>query len=1516
MKFNLLSALLVILLGTVVRAAPAPDPNGLLQLRYEADLPATIIEDNGDHFTFEVRNEHPTDPGSTPATAEWVRYVAIPPQSDVNYQIDEIEWLVLWQDGRIEGPFSREESSSAGPLPSGFSRAGGQPIDEFRSIGLAQCKFPMVQQFSEFRASSNPATVVVRRFRLTVRISGGRMAEPPSPGDLESRDPYMLHMARELVINPDMVARFSRDLAPPADIEDVLKWDHLLASAQGEGPVALFKIGVPGLYQITPRELSRLDLDPTLYNVSRMRVFLGNRELPILREPLIDGPFVGDIAITFYVPEPEHRRTPFQPVWLLQLPRGTEAEFGEPRNMTQEPIHSSRPDRFLDLATAKTEIFFPKEFEVRYPFTERTGRWAMASISQNNHERFPFEVEGLNPEKPAQITVSYGGMFPTDSHDAQLYVNDAPIGPVETFRGVGPVEKTYELPAGLLNEGVNQMTVAYPVGTASPQGLKLAVAWAEVTYPVRTDLIARGRVLTLGGPSRGPANVQMTRGANVRGVDIGPYMVDVTNPLEPVRKRHIPSVVRPGQAGFITDVTVENSPVSLYVCDADSVRFPGAAVPFKREEWFNYTKPVDMLIIANKAVEWGVGELRESHISDGLNVRQVDVDRLYGLFSFGYQSTDAIRDAIHCALAQWPGARMSKVLLAGEASEYWWEYRIPRQDVSPNQVPVYEWARPEADMKCDDGYVQICGKGGIPDLEIGRIPAGTGELAQDTTRRMIAWEKSPPAGTWSDRHVFISDDEPEFSRVAERIIGVSLRGADHPQRVYLQDFPFEDYFRIFSRKRSSEMTDRILDALSRGSLSACYLGHGGPNLWSAERIFHYRDIHELETGGRRPIMTAASCDTAWVDYPLEPVRQSLGETFLLAPGGGTIGVFAPVAGTSSFEHDYLLRPFYAALSKHEFDTLGSVTQYARMMYLLERNQPFVSGQFILLGDPALKIPKPSSRIALEISPSTLFADQREPLKIKGKTTNMEWGMAEVELLDLDRKSVAGPVRTRVMANEFELDMPLPAFLKPGSHTLQARVFNTTQGRSESLGYDLTVHDPEVHLAWTADPPVTSAIHAGEPVRIELAARNETQGYMDNVELKITEVTSNLDLTTQPLVLEPARDIRIPLKFSAPPGVSVLEAEINYLPRIAGQAPIASARIELLGQDASLPAVAIPPNLTEVTRAGAPPKTNFQITLYNMRDEPLVDFNAYLFLLDRPEGSQVGRVATGKLIPPRGKAVINFSEDTRFPEGTLPFRVDFEGEGAFSAEAVKQSAQLAIEVPRGTDIEIVPGSVAVERAGYVRGETVFVTGEVRNRGDSAVENLVTTLYVNSPWWDEAIAASQTGQFTVQFDKPLQPGETRPVRLRWDPPPSYAGKSTLYIVANADRKTVETSYTNNLEGVAVSFLRLPNLALREDAVRLSQHYIRRDDVVDVTLPYVNDSPYDFDHPFVVEIRARGAAVEDLTIYRTTIPQLDAGEEGLMQVAWRVDGVRDSLYVSINEDREYGESEIKDNTRVLDL
>ncbi len=155
-------------------------------------------------------------------------------------------------------------------------------------------------------------------------------------------------------------------------------------------------------------------------------------------------------------------------------------------------------------------------------------------------------------------------------------------------------------------------------------------------------------------------------------------------------------------------------------------------------------------------------------------------------------------------------------------------------------------------------------------------------------------------------------------------------------------------------------TRELIRRFDEGRLLVIYWGHGGPNLWSHERLFHLSDLRQLRPTSHIPFVACASCDNAWLDYPIPPVHFSMGELLVKQPNGGAIGVFAPVSGATPYEHQTLMTRLVEGLFRRNVRRLGEATLYAKNQYYGQTFAASIPQQYVLVGDPAVKLKLPKT----------------------------------------------------------------------------------------------------------------------------------------------------------------------------------------------------------------------------------------------------------------------------------------------------------------------------------------------------------------------------------------------------------------------------------------------------------------------------------------------------------------------------------------------------------------------------
>lgn len=252
------------------------------------------------------------------------------------------------------------------------------------------------------------------------------------------------------------------------------------------------------------------------------------------------------------------------------------------------------------------------------------------------------------------------------------------------------------------------------------------------------------------------------------------------------------------------------------------------------------------------------------------------------------------------------------------------------------------------------------------DIAVGRIPAQTITEANAVVDKLIAYMNNDVAGTWQNVILLMGDDGDNNSHMedAEEIAKIieNIPSAYMIERIYWDDYPME----VQATGDSYPMvTDAIYKCLNEGALIANYSGHGSANLFSHEQVWKASDMAAL-TSPHIPFWVTASCDIT----PFDMGDNSIGEQALLNPKGAAIGLLTTTRTVLQSYNGVINRQFMRHLMTQNPDgTLKSVGDAMR----LAKCDIISSGsdvsenklQFILIGDPALRLNMPQYKIVVE-----------------------------------------------------------------------------------------------------------------------------------------------------------------------------------------------------------------------------------------------------------------------------------------------------------------------------------------------------------------------------------------------------------------------------------------------------------------------------------------------------------------------------------------------------------------------
>lgn len=212
-------------------------------------------------------------------------------------------------------------------------------------------------------------------------------------------------------------------------------------------------------------------------------------------------------------------------------------------------------------------------------------------------------------------------------------------------------------------------------------------------------------------------------------------------------------------------------------------------------------------------------------------------------------------------------------------------------------------------------YALATGGTGGPLVAVGRLPVRTVKDLETVIRKTLAWRSS-------DRLLLVSDDEPAFASLTERLAQVRATG-------------------VTIDAGQADARSDILRWLGQGPGVLVYTGHGSMALLGDEKLLVFED----GANWRHPAVVATwSCLCASFAHP---DYASLAEAWLLAPGG-VAALVGPTGETTTGEQSAMALAFQEAVAG------GAPIGDAMVRAWEASNSENSRHGFVLLGDPALQ----------------------------------------------------------------------------------------------------------------------------------------------------------------------------------------------------------------------------------------------------------------------------------------------------------------------------------------------------------------------------------------------------------------------------------------------------------------------------------------------------------------------------------------------------------------------------------
>src|SRR5262249_35886380 len=164
----------------------------------------------------------------------------------------------------------------------------------------------------------------------------------------------------------------------------------------------------------------------------------------------------------------------------------------------------------------------------------------------------------------------------------------------------------------------------------------------------------------------------------------------------------------------------------------------------------------------------------------------------------------------------------------------------------------------------DPGYASVNGDALLPDVAIGRLPAGTLDEAHILVDKIVSFETA--GRSLAGRAVLIPDNADQagaFEADSDDLAAGVLNGRAI-ERLYLSDL-------------GRGTRPAIPASCDGGAGLVSYVGHGGTAVWASENIFNNTDVSALQPQGQQPLLMPMNCLNGFFHFP--PL-DSLAEAFV------------------------------------------------------------------------------------------------------------------------------------------------------------------------------------------------------------------------------------------------------------------------------------------------------------------------------------------------------------------------------------------------------------------------------------------------------------------------------------------------------------------------------------------------------------------------------------------------------------------------------------------------------------
>ena len=382
----------------------------------------------------------------------------------------------------------------------------------------------------------------------------------------------------------------------------------------------------------------------------------------------------------------------------------------------------------------------------------------------------------------------------------------------------------------------------------------------------------------------------------------------------------------------------------------------------------NEIEPVDYIIIARSDMLFEAERLANiNRDENGLNVKVVELQKIYNEFSSGNQDISAIRNFVRYVYNNSMNNNSLKYLcLFGDASYDYKERIANNTNVIPSWNSLNSFSLSSSYVSDDFFGMMDPGEGMMTnsnklDIAVGRILADSNSRAKDLVDKIETYYSENSFSDWRNKIIVVSDDVDEpweniIQSTSNDIADLITENKPffNPKKILADAFNQET---SSGGERYPEVKNQLINGMKQGALVINYFGHGGEDGLARERIFDKIDAADINND-KFNCFVSVTCEFTKFD---NPNRETAGEYLYWNKNGGSIALITTtrqIFVSVGVNFNLTLENYLFSLDSDSYTTMAEALRLTKI-------DPSISNSdqrrlVFFIGDPAMKlsIPKP------------------------------------------------------------------------------------------------------------------------------------------------------------------------------------------------------------------------------------------------------------------------------------------------------------------------------------------------------------------------------------------------------------------------------------------------------------------------------------------------------------------------------------------------------------------------------